>query len=316
MTEFDSQLSDVKLRREACWVNVNGVPVQEGGSLLPSDDQVLASNRSPDMMLLRLRDPDHFVAGGVHTNVKEWENVLSGHPMAERIFGWLRYGVDVNEFKRPFRGRFKRIAYESQFPPKKSFPNHASCKQFADFVSQEIIKRVAMQAVRPWGRVADGNPPYLVLPLTVEPSKPRLCLDGRFINLWMKDSPFHRDRLVDVPRYVYKDSYITKCDDKSGYDHVRLHESSQTYFGFEWRGWWFVCATLPFGWKESPFIYHTIGLAVSGYLRCYGIPCSLYIDDRLNGELLTSSGPWALPPSQRSNSFRFEAARAAIFIVL
>lgn len=52
---------------------------------------------------------------------------------------------------------------------------------------------------------------------------------------------------------------MTKCDDKSGYDHVLLHESSQTYFGFEW--------------KESPFIYHTIDLAVSSYLRRLGIPC-------------------------------------------
>lgn len=37
---------------------------------------------------------------------------------------------------------------------------------------------------------------------------------------------------------------------------------------------------------------------------------------RLNGELLTSSGPWSLPPSQRSESFGLEAAQAAIFIVL
>ena len=129
-------------------------------------------------------------------------------------------------------------------------------------------------------------PPHVVLPLTVEPTKPRLCIDARFLNLWMKDSPFALDRLSDVPRFVYKGSFMTKCDDKSGYV-CTYFGFVCTYFGFEWGGLWFVCTTLPFGWKMSPYVYHTTGLAVSGVLREQGIPCSLYIDDRLNGELLT-----------------------------
>lgn len=32
--------------------------------------------------------------------------------------------------------------------------------------------------LRVWGRVGVDSPPYLVLPLTVEPTKPRLCLDA------------------------------------------------------------------------------------------------------------------------------------------
>ena len=171
-------------------------------------------------------------------------------------------------------------------------------------------------AIRVWGKVGVDSPPYLVLPLTVEPSKPRLCLDARFLNLWMKDMPFSLDKLADVSRYIYKGSFMTKCDDKSGYDHVLLSSSSQTYVGFEFGGFWFVCATLPFGWKISPYIYHTIGLAASGYLRAQGIPCSLYIDDRLNGEILTSTGPWSVLPAYRQPEYRFKAALVAIFCVL
>ena len=73
-------------------------------------------------------------------------------------------------------------------------------------------------------------PPHVVSPLTVEPTKPRL------VNLWMRASPFTPDGLSDVPRFVYKGSFMTKCDDKSGYDHLLPSESSQTYFGFEWGG--------------------------------------------------------------------------------
>ena len=111
------------------------------------------------------------------------------------------------------------------------------------------------------------DPPYLVLPLMVKPTKPRLRLDARFLNLWMKDMPKSLDKLTDVPRYVYKSSYMTKCNDKSGYDHVLLSENSQAYFGFSFGGLWFVCTTLPFGWKISAYIYHSIGLAATGYLR-------------------------------------------------
>lgn len=113
------------------------------------------------------------------------------------------------------------------------------------------MKRLTAGAFRIWGRVGDDSPPYLVLPLTVEPTKPRLCLDARFLNLWVTDAPFPLDRRADVPRYVYRGSYITKCDDKSGYDHVSLSPFSQTYVDFQWNGFWFVCTTLPFGWIPS-----------------------------------------------------------------
>ena len=159
-------------------------------------------------------------------------------------------------------------------------------------------------------------PPHLVLPLTVEPTKPRLCIDARFLNLWMKDMPFSLDKLSEVTRYVYPGSFMTKCDDKSGYDHVMLKESSQSYFGFSFGGLWFVCTTLPFGWKISPYVYHTIGLAATGFLRAQGIHCSLYIDDRFNGELLRPTGPWSILPADRSLQFRLLAATGAIFVVL
>ena len=104
------------------------------------------------------------------------------------------------------------------------------------------------------GRVGKVTPPHIVLPLTVEPSKPCLCHDARYLNLWMKDNPFSLDTLNDLPRYVTKASFQTVLDDKSGYDHILLTESSRPFFGIQWGGWFFTYNTLPFGWKVSPFI--------------------------------------------------------------
>lgn len=55
--------------------------------------------------------------------------------------------------------------------------------------------------------------------------------------------------------------------------------------GFQWKGWYFCYKTLPFGWKACAYIYHTVGLAATNYIRLLGVPCSQYIDDCHVGQL-------------------------------
>ena len=43
------------------------------------------------------------------------------------------------------------------------------------------------------------SPPHLVLPITIEPSKPCLHHEERFLNLWSRDLPFKLDHLVNLP---------------------------------------------------------------------------------------------------------------------
>lgn len=49
--------------------------------------------------------------------------------------------------------------------------------------------------------------PHLVMPLTVEPSKPRLCNDNHFLNLWIKDKPFHLASITGLPLYFTPSSF-------------------------------------------------------------------------------------------------------------
>ena len=140
-------------------------------------------------------------------------------------------------------------------------------------------------AISLWGKVGECSPPHLVLPLTVEPSKPRLCNHDRFLNLWIEDHPFSLDSVQHLPKYVDEGFFQTVCEDKSGYDHIKLHPTSRSYFGFQWGGWFFVSECIPFGCKSSAYIYHTTGLVASHRLRSWNIPSSFYIDDRHNGQL-------------------------------
>ena len=98
------------------------------------------------------------------------------------------------------------------------------------------------------------------------------------------------------------------CDDKTGYQHVSLHRSSQTYFGFQWHGFFFVFRILLFGWKAGAFIYHKLELAAPGAVRCLGVPVLQYIGDRHVGQLL-------IPPFRVSRSPSLARAQAAVYIM-
>ncbi|CAG2248312.1 unnamed protein product [Mytilus edulis] len=159
------------------------------------------------------------------------------------------------------------------YPRSRQFNNAANCQELIDFIDDEITSRLQSGAVTLLGKVGEVQPPYIVSPITIEPTKPRLCINLMYLNSFMKDTPFNLDTLVDVPK--------TKLDDKSGYDNVFVTESSRHLLGFDWGGYFFCCNTLPFGWKNSAFIYHTLNLQGISFLRRKSISCLLYIDDRL-----------------------------------
>ena len=176
-----------------------------------------------------------------------------------------------------------------------------------NFICESIIERVRNRSMSIWGKKGQCDPPYVVMPLTIEPSKPRLCHDERFLNLWMKTPKVSFDPITDVPQYVDAGHFQSKLDDKSGYDHISLTQESRTFFGLCWLDWFFVYTTLLFGQSPSSYIYHNIGLGPSHFIRSRGVPLSQYIDDRHVGQLRISQS--------MSNSWsNLDLANAAIYI--
>ena len=268
---------------------------------------VISGKAIGDLSNLAFRDPNSFQAGCLHQNIKAWEEIFSdcrSFKQAVEVLQWIRDKVDVFQYFQRFKGSYKGVQYDSDIPPKTIFYNHETCKPFVDFISSTILERLASGAISFWGKVNEVDPPHLVLPLTVEPQKPRLCNDDRFLNLWMMDKPFQLDNLLMLTRYVTPHSFQTVCDDKSGYDHILLSERSRTFFGFQWAGCFFVSNTIPFGWKLSAYAYHSTGFLASHHFRSIGIPCSLYIDDRHTGQLM-------LQKTQRSQGMSFCLSRIA-----
>ena len=139
--------------------------------------------------------------------------------------------------------------------------------------------------------------------------------DNCFLNLWIREVPFQLDFLLGLPRYVFPSSFQSVCDDKSGYDRVLLTPESRPYVGFHWGGWYFTSNTIPFGWKSSAYIYHSIGLLAFHYFRSFLIPCSLYIDDRHTGEIQLSPKASGYASLSSDADRSFACACSAIFVV-
>ena len=181
------------------------------------------------------------MAGELHKHAANWAEIAKLAPslQQEQVLSWIGNKVSIFPYFRHFKGTFKGERYDSDQPPHRLFKNNVSCKQFGEFVRITLLSRLKSGAISLVGKVGQVSPPHIVLPLTVEPTKPRLCHDARYLNLWMLEKPFSLDKVTDLPRYVFKDSYQTVLDDKSGYDHLLLSEESCTYFGIQWGGWFF-----------------------------------------------------------------------------
>ncbi|VDI58269.1 Hypothetical predicted protein [Mytilus galloprovincialis] len=163
---------------------------------------------------------------------EQWEQI--GCP--GEILDWIEHGVDIRPLFKHFKGR----CYDSSLPQHAYFQNSASCKGFEKFLCDTLLERIANGSLTVTGRVGECDPPFLILPITIELSKPCMCHDERYFNLWIKDFPFSLDTLKEVPRLIEKDSFMAPLDDKSGYDLILLNPNSRQYFGIQFAGWYMV----------------------------------------------------------------------------
>ena len=106
------------------------------------------------------------------------------------------------------------------------------------FSGEPLLGKVDNGSFLIWGKVGEVDPPQLVMPITIEPTKPRMCHDERFFNPWIKDYPIRLDCITDLSLCGFYGHFQTTFDEKSGFDLVRLHPSWSTFSGFWWAGWY------------------------------------------------------------------------------
>ena len=112
-----------------------------------------------------------------------WSKILHDFPNPATFLRHLEFGVDVKEIFIRFEGTFQGQVYSSPSPPRAHSPNSRSCQASSKFITETILERVANGSLSVWERVGKVPTPDVVMPIIVEPSKPRMCHYERFLNL-------------------------------------------------------------------------------------------------------------------------------------
>ena len=182
------RLDVVREPREVGWGTCDGEPNQEGWDGWRFMNEVLTNKESAPWTLsrLRFRDPDKFVAGGIHNKLVSWQRVLEDHPKHELIIRWIRDGIHVMLCYLCTRRirvlllllknlvsvfvvlTLQSVRYDCDLPVPRVFRNHGSCKKVSRFIGNTILQLLSTGAVKVWARLNHDEPPSVVLPLTVD----------------------------------------------------------------------------------------------------------------------------------------------------
>ena len=239
------------------------------------------------------REENSFIPANLQNFYDFWDQeILKDHPHRNNLLKWIK-GVEIEEFLNSYTStEFQGMKLDSYYPQPKEFSNYVP-EEFIPFMDQQVQEWVGNGALLLWEKAKkEGDPaiPTVVSPLGIEPTKPRALWDGRYVNEFCRDIPFSMDNAAKVAEVAWEGAYFFKIDHKNGYLHVPIHENSRKYFGICWKGVYYVFTVLPFGWKTSPLVYHSITEAAAMYLRSLDIPMLDWIDDMLGMTQQTFKG--------------------------
>ena len=220
----------------------NGVRTQHMNGNFLSEPQTRSSTVDPLDQDIPLHNPRtsrtarmwatvDFVPAHLQSVIPFWRDVILPATIeADRdtLLGWMR-GVSVHDFvDSRAQGTFQGHQYSGPDLTSVHLPNHVRVEH-CSWVTAEVVKLVKTGCIARWADVADTSlytKPHMVLPLRVEPKKPRLIWDARWLNLMRVHSPFTMDGVGKVAQCAWPGAHQVTIDHKSGYHHVALEPPS------------------------------------------------------------------------------------------
>ena len=147
--------------------------------------------------------------------------------------------------------------------PNRRMPNHVivgmhpdGTRSLHDWITEQLANYERIGAIR-YCAPEDID---VVNPIGVEPTKPRLITDMRYVNLWCEPTPFRYGSLTNFRRELRQDDLLITVDLKDAFHHVRINEDALRAFGGRWMGRTFMFTALPFKFNCSPVIFQTHGV--------------------------------------------------------
>ena len=101
----------------------------------------------------------------------------------------------------------------------------------------------------------------------------------RYVTAFVQKQRFKYEDSRTALSLIQKGDFMCTFDLKSGYHHIDIHEQSQTYLGFSWKGDYYIFTVLPFGLSTACYVFTKMLRPLIRHWRGKGIGCVLYIDD-------------------------------------
>ena len=202
-----------------------------------------------------------FKAQSLTPCISEWTQLGA----SQTVITWITKGIP--------------IVFNSDTPPAFELRNHSLTAAQVKFIDSEIAELLHCKAI-----ARSVHKPACVSPLGVVPKKRnrlRLILDLRQLNRYCLVQKFQYEDITTAIELVEPEDQFITADLENGFLHLPIRTVDQKYFGFCWRGRYYVWRSLPFGWKGSPFHFHKTVRCVISYLRQQGLRITSYVDDFL-----------------------------------
>ena len=193
----------------------------------------------------------------------EWQAITQDH----FIISVIAHGFQIS-----FHDNFPGVLWEVTRAP--TDPNaHLAIRSEI----QELIQKNAIIEV-------DDFPSLCLSPIFVIPKKTgdlRVILNLKKMNVFIPVQHFRMETLKVILQDLRSHDWAVSIDLKDAYLHVPIHPQSRRLLGFKFLGKAYTYKVLPFGLKDSPWVFSRIVATVIGHLRLQGIRIFYYLDDWL-----------------------------------
>ena len=233
-----------------------------------------AAARTPDVMLCApgktpSEEPPPIMRHRLRNKFRFWQSFAT----SALVLRWILHGFP--------------LIWLAGIPDAAMFPNHNSAHSHQSFVDMQIQDYLAAQSVQIWDHVLHGLP-HVVSPLGVDvkgsgaDQKLRLIWDGRYVNDHILIPPFKYEDLSHIHEIIRPNDFLIVTDFSRGYHHIDLDVKFLTYFGFEWRGIYYVFTSLPFGLASACWAFTKVTRELLYKWRRQKLRCTSYLDDGLH----------------------------------
>ena len=203
------------------------------------------------------------VGGRLSLFVAQWQNITRDH----FIISVVRQGFQIS-----VQNNFPGVLREVTVPPRDPKAHLAICKEIQELVLKKAIVQV------------DDFLLLCLSPIFVIPKNTgdlRVILNLKKINVFISVQHFRMETLNVILPNLRPQDWAVLIDMKDAYLHVPVHPQSRRLLGFKFLDKTYVYKVLPFGLKDSPWVFSRIVATVIAHLRLQGIQIFCYLDDWL-----------------------------------